>query len=68
MSELTPTPFDQPNLDAVDRTERFIDSLAQREPVEFGDVADPGDPGDRALAGLLEDWRDELRAPVPRGL
>ncbi len=68
MSELTPTPFDQPNLDAVGRTERFVDALAQREPVEFVDVADPGDPGDRALAGLLEDWRDELRAPAPRGL
>lgn len=68
MSELTPTPFDQPNLDAVGRTERLIDALAKREPVEFGEVADPGDPGDRALAGLLGDWRDELRAPVPRGL
>jgi hypothetical protein len=68
MSESTPTPFDQPNLDAVRRTERFIDALANREPVEFGDVTDPGDTRDRALAGLLEDWRDELRAPVPRGL
>jgi hypothetical protein len=68
MSEPTPTPFDQPNLDAVGRAERFIDALAKREPVEFGDVTDPGDTGDRALAGLLEDWRDELRAPVPRGL
>ena len=57
MSEPTPTPFDQPNLDAVARTDRFIDALANREPVEFG-----------ALAGLFEDWRDELRAPVPRGL
>jgi Anti-sigma-D factor RsdA to sigma factor binding region len=68
MSEPTPTPFDQPNLDAVRRTERFIDALAKREPVEFVDVTDPGDTGVRALAGLLEDWRDELRAPVPRGL
>lgn len=68
MSEPIPTPFDQPNLDAVRRTERFIDALAKREPVEFGDITDPGDTGDRALAGLLEDWRDELRAPVPRGL
>lgn len=49
----------QPNLDAVARAERFMDALAKREPVEVGD---------RALAGLLEDWRDELRAPVPRGL
>jgi Anti-sigma-D factor RsdA to sigma factor binding region len=68
MSEPTPTPFDQPNLEAVRRTERFIDALAKREPVEFGDITDPGDTGDRALVGLLEDWRDELRAPVPRGL
>jgi predicted Zn-dependent protease len=49
----------EPNLDAVARTERFVDALAKREPV---------DSEDRALAGLLEDWRDELRAPVPRGL
>jgi hypothetical protein len=68
MSESTPTPFDRPNRDAVARSERFIDALAKRLPVEFGDVTDPGDTGDRALAGLLEDWRDELRAPVPRGL
>jgi hypothetical protein len=68
MSEPTPTPFDQPNLDAVARTERFIDALAKRQAVEFGDITDPGDSGERALAGLLEDWRDELRARVPRGL
>jgi predicted Zn-dependent protease len=49
----------EPNLDVVARTERFVDALAKREPV---------DSEDRALAGLLEDWRDELRAPVPRGL
>jgi Anti-sigma-D factor RsdA to sigma factor binding region len=68
MSEPTPTPFDQPNLAAVGRAERFIDALAKRQPVEFADVTDLGDTGDRALAGLLEDWRDELRAPVPRGM
>jgi hypothetical protein len=68
MSERTPTPFDQPNLDAVARTDQFVDALAKRAPVEFGDVADPAETRDRALAGLLEDWRDELRAPVPRGL
>ncbi|HEY9305913.1 MAG TPA: anti-sigma-D factor RsdA, partial [Mycobacterium sp.] len=49
----------QPNLDAVARSERFIDALAKCEPV---------DTDDRALGGLLEDWRDELRTPVPRGL
>lgn len=65
MSEPT---HDRPNLDAVARTERFIDALATRQPVEFGDVTDPRDAGDRALAGLLEDWRDELKGPVPSGL
>jgi hypothetical protein len=62
-------PFDQPDPDELARTERFIDALATRQPVEFGDdrdQADHGDPGDRALAGLLEDWRDELRSPSTR--
>jgi hypothetical protein len=63
MSDQNPT-----NLDAVGRSERFIDALAKREPVEFGDLTDSADTGERALAGLLEDWRDELRGPVPRGL
>ena len=47
------------------RTERFIDALAKGDPTDVGD--DHADAGDRALAGLLEDWRDELRAPVPAG-
>jgi Anti-sigma-D factor RsdA to sigma factor binding region len=64
MSESTHSPFDQPGLGAVARTERFIDALAKREPIDVGDVAEHGD---RALAGLLEDWRDELRAPGSRG-
>jgi hypothetical protein len=68
MSEPTRRPFDQPNLDAVARTDQFVDALAKRELVEFGDVTDPAETRDRALAGLFEDWRDELRAPVPRGL
>jgi len=68
MFEPTYRPFDQPDLDAVARAERFIDAVAKRQPVEFGDVADQGDTGDRALAGLLEDWRDELRVPAPSGL
>jgi hypothetical protein len=65
MSESTHSPFDQPSPGAVARTERFIDALAKGEPIDVGDVADHGDIGDRALAGLLENWRDELRAPVP---
>ena len=67
MSESTHSPFDQPDPGAVARTERLIDALAKREPPDVGDVADHGGAGDRVLAGLLEDWRDELRTPVPRG-
>ncbi|HTZ16243.1 MAG TPA: anti-sigma-D factor RsdA [Mycobacterium sp.] len=68
MSESTYSPFDQPDPGAVARTERFVDALAKREPTDIGDVADHTDTGNRALAGLLENWRDELRAPVPPGL
>ncbi|MGB8211057.1 MAG: anti-sigma-D factor RsdA [Mycobacterium sp.] len=67
MSESPHSPFDQPDPGAVARTERFIDALAKREPTDVGDVADHGGAGDRVLAGLLEDWRDELRTPVPPG-
>jgi Anti-sigma-D factor RsdA to sigma factor binding region len=59
MSDQFHPPFDQPDPDAVARTERFIDALAKREPVDIED---------RALAGLLEDWRDELRAPASSAL
>lgn len=62
MSESTHSPFDQPDPGAVGRTERFIDALARREPIDVGEV------GYRELAGLLENWRDELRAPAPRAL
>jgi hypothetical protein len=62
MSESTHSQFDHPDPGAVGRTERFIDALAKREPIDVGDT------GNRALAGLLENWRDELRAPVPPGL
>ncbi|HXB88876.1 anti-sigma-D factor RsdA [Mycobacterium sp.] len=65
MSESTHSPFDQPDPGAVARTEGFIDALAKREPTDVGDIADHGGAGDRVLAGLLEDWRDELRTPVP---
>lgn len=63
MPDLSRPPFDQTDPEELARTERFIDALALRQPVEFDDVVDSGDPGDRALAGLLEDWRDELRSP-----
>ena len=68
MSDPFTTPFDQPDPDAVARSERFVDALAKREPVDFVDIGDAGDTGDRALAGLLEDWRDELRVQGPRGV
>jgi anti-sigma-D factor RsdA-like protein len=66
MSDPFITPFDQPDPDAVARSERFVDALAKREPVDFVDVGDVGDTEDRALAGLLEDWRAELRVQGPR--
>jgi hypothetical protein len=67
MSELFHTPFDHPDPDGVARSERLIDALAKCEPVDLSDV-DHADSEARALAGLLEDWRDELRVPPPRGL
>jgi hypothetical protein len=54
-------PFDQARPHEVARSERLVDALANREPVDFTD----GEPGDRELAGLLEDWRDELRGRPP---
>src|ERR1700744_4117967 len=68
MSDPFVTPFDQPDPDAVARSERFIDALARREPVDFVDLGDDRGTGDRALAGLLEDWRDELRGQGPRAV
>jgi hypothetical protein len=68
MSDPFVTPFDQPDPDAVAHSERFVDALANRELIDFVDVGNPGDTGDRALAGLLEDWRDELRVPGLRGV
>jgi Anti-sigma-D factor RsdA to sigma factor binding region len=60
--------FDQPGPDAVARSERLLDALARGEPVGFIAVADEGDSRDRALAGLLENWRDELRVQGPGGV
>jgi len=45
----------------------LVDALARGEPIEFGDVADQRDTGDRALIELLADWRDELRVPERPG-
>jgi anti-sigma-D factor RsdA-like protein len=71
MPESGRSPFDQSDPADLARTERFIDALATRQSVEFDDDRDQGDhadPGDRALAALLEDWRDELRSPPARPL
>lgn len=50
-----------PDLDAVARTDRFLDALAAAEPPVCSD------PGEAALAGLLGGWRDELRWPPATG-
>ncbi len=56
-------PFDHPH--DVARSARFLDALANREP---GDFAGGDDAGYRELAGLMEDWRDELRGRENHGL
>ncbi len=52
----------EPSLDAVRRTDSFIDALAGARPVV------PQDPADAELAALLGNWRDELRWPPATGL
>lgn len=52
----------EPSLDAVRRTDSFIDALAGGRP------ATPQDPADAELAALLGNWRDELRWPPATGL
>jgi hypothetical protein len=51
-----------PSLDAVRRTDHFIDALAGARPVH------PQDAADAELAALLGNWRDELRWPPATGL
>lgn len=62
MSDSSGTHADPPALDVLANTNRFLDALAAREPVDFTDA------GDDALAGLLEEWRDELRWPPASAL
>jgi hypothetical protein len=52
----------EPSLDAVRRTDSFIDALA------VGGSAVPQDAADAELAALLGSWRDELRWPPATGL
>ena len=51
-----------PSLNAIARTDRFLDALSSEQP------AYSADPGDAALANLLAGWRDELREPPATGL
>lgn len=57
---MTETPLDLPDPAALDRTDRLLDALATCRPVESIDF---DASGDRALAALLADWRDQVRRP-----
>jgi hypothetical protein len=46
-----------PSLNEINRTDRFIDALANQQPVYSTD------PGEGELAHLLAGWRDEIRTP-----
>ena len=49
-------------MDAIRRSDSFVDALAGGRPVG------PQDPADAELAALLGSWRDELRWPPATGL
>ncbi|BBY65208.1 anti-sigma-D factor RsdA [Mycolicibacterium helvum] len=53
---------EDPSLDAVINSDRFIDALAAGRPVA------PQDQADAMLAELLGGWRDEMRWPPATGL
>lgn len=53
---------DEPSLDAIVRSDQFIDALATGRPVA------PQDPADAMLADLLGGWREEMRWPPATGL
>ncbi|AKK26482.1 anti-sigma-D factor RsdA [Mycobacterium sp. EPa45] len=53
---------DDPSLDAILASERFLDALAAGHPVA------PQDRADAELADLLGGWRDEMRWPPATGL
>jgi Anti-sigma-D factor RsdA to sigma factor binding region len=46
-----------PSLNEINRTDRFLDALANQEPVYSTD------PSEAELAHLLAGWRDEIRTP-----
>ena len=58
----SPRDSGEPSLDAIARADRFIDALAAEQPVASND------PGDLALASLLEGWRDDARRSPATGL
>ena len=49
-----------PSLNAIARTDRYLDSLASEQPVYATD------PADAELASLMSGWRDEVRRPPAR--
>jgi hypothetical protein len=49
-----------PSLNEINRTGRFLDALADEQPVYATD------PGEAELARLLAGWRDEVRQPPAR--
>jgi hypothetical protein len=49
-----------PSLNAIAHTDRYLDSLANEQPVYATD------PADAELAGLMSGWRDEVRRPPTR--
>ncbi|MFY9922320.1 MAG: anti-sigma-D factor RsdA [Mycobacterium sp.] len=49
-----------PSLNAIARTDRYLDSLASEQPVYATD------PADAELANLMAGWRDEVRRPPAR--
>ncbi|MGH3675459.1 MAG: anti-sigma-D factor RsdA, partial [Mycobacterium sp.] len=51
-----------PSLNAIARTDRFLDALASEQPVYSTD------PADAELANLMSGWRDEVRLPAAAGV
>jgi Anti-sigma-D factor RsdA to sigma factor binding region len=51
-----------PSLNAIARTDRYLDALASEQPVYATD------PADAELADLMGGWRDEVRRPPATGV
>ena len=51
-----------PSLNAIARTDRYLDALASEQP------AYAADPGDAELANLMAGWRDDVRRPPASGV